>query len=80
MWSAGLLLLQRLVRDLWVLKIAVRPADQRSRQESCLCIESAIGGVFIVVGALMLFAGLGGSVFVPPWAWTGAMTLIWLFY
>jgi len=41
MWSAGLLLMQSLLRDLWLLGSSKKP-QQEARQVSCICFESAV--------------------------------------
>ncbi len=78
MWSAGLLLMQSLLRDLWLLGSSKKP-QQEARQVSCICFESAVGGVLVIAGALILLSGFGGSVLIQPIMWPAATFIVLVF-
>ncbi|MFA9419595.1 MAG: hypothetical protein ACERLB_05555, partial [Gammaproteobacteria bacterium] len=51
LWTSALLLLQSLIRDLWLLarqKHNVKPGPPK--KERCMCVESTVGATGIVAG------------------------------
>ncbi|MFW5450447.1 MAG: hypothetical protein ACKE9I_02510 [Methylophagaceae bacterium] len=68
---SALLLLQSLIRDLWLLtrlKHNNEPSDIKKAQ--CICVESTIGIIGIVIGALLLSAGIFRTINMAEWLWT----------
>ena len=67
--ASALLLLQSLVRDLWLLSRSRVPsvADQRSGR--CLCLESSIGMLGVLFGALALSIGFEQRLNMTPTVW-----------
>lgn len=67
---AAFLLLQSLIRDLWLL------ANQRGKQPDlqrkirCMCAESTVGITGIIMGIVLLGAGIHFSVPMPNWCWS----------
>ena len=72
LWSAALLLLQSLVRDLsilWQRKRIAQTVKTKGREAACFCAESTIGIIGIVVGGVLLFVGIGGSINMTTLSW-----------
>ena len=70
LWSAALLLLQGLLRDLWLLSRARGSAQPGGRKEAnCLCVESALGITIIVLATLLLGSTFDQVVMMPRWGW-----------
>jgi hypothetical protein len=67
---SALLLLQSLIRDLFILSTSRRtkPASD-VKPMRCLCAESAFGMSGIVAGAAMLGVGFDLQVVIGQWAW-----------
>jgi len=76
--SEIVLLMQSLLRDLWLLGSSKKP-QQEARQVSCICFESAVGGVLVIAGALILLSGFGGSVLIQPIMWPAATFIVLVF-
>jgi hypothetical protein len=54
-----LLLLQSLIRDLWLLTKQRRATPPSSRREArCMCVESAVGATGVTVGLMVLGSGI----------------------
>ena len=69
--SSVLILLQGLLRDLWLL--SQRKAAQQSgeRQEIlCMCVESTVGVTGVVAGLIILGSALNRPVPMTPWLWS----------
>ena len=59
--AASLLLLQSLFRDLWYL-FAQRfknTSDLNVKQVQCMCVESTVGILGVIIGLLLLFSHIG---------------------
>ncbi len=72
LWSAALLLLQSLVRDLsilWQRKPMAQAIETQSREAACFCAESTIGIIGILIGCVLLFAGIGGGTMMTTLSW-----------
>ena len=80
MWAAALLLAQGLLRDLWLLS----RADQQRRREDestdadagnsvarCLCLESTLGILTILLGILLSGSTLDISLAMTASSWSG---------
>lgn len=77
--AAAALLFQSLLRDLWILARARRSGagSGKQRKARCMCIESTVGMIGVVVGGLLIFSGLGAAMPMPAWAWAvGAATVL----
>ncbi len=57
LYSAGLLLAQGLIRDLWIVFSTRHATRQDTRAEQCFCVESTIGFTGILAGALLFLLG-----------------------
>jgi len=71
MWTAALLLLQGLLRDLWLLSRADQegPAGDE-REAQCLCMESTVGIAAIVLGVLLLASTLDIPLLMSALGWS----------
>ena len=77
--ASGLLLLQSLIRDLSIL--ARKSNEGKAPQPEaarCMCIESAVGAAGVVIGAVLVGAGVGASVAMPGLAWVVLVLLVLL--
>ena len=85
--GAAVLLLQGLVRDLARIRAAARAlrvlpegaAPLPHRAARCTCVESGIGVVGIVAGAVLLFSGSSIRFTMPPFAWPALAAGVTLF-
>lgn len=67
--AASLLLLQGLVRDLWILfKCAKKNqiSSQKMTHASCLCVESSVGLIGIAIGLTLLFSSAEYAFYLTP--------------
>ena len=72
--ASALLLFQSLARDLWLLareKRASQPSPRRKAR--CMCVESTVGAMGIVAGAVLLGSGIDRSVGMNNWVWSYAV-------
>jgi hypothetical protein len=72
-----LLLLQGLLRDIWLLAVRRRAAAaEPAKAMACICVESAVGAAGVAAGLVVLGAGLGRPVVMTAagWALCVAMT------
>lgn len=92
LYCAAFLLLQGLIRDLYVYfsirktKQALKPLHTpKSSQEpkplvkskaTCICLESSVGVLVILCGALMILTRLDVLITVSPWQWVAILSLI----
>ena len=68
---SALLLLQSLVRDLWLLSQGRgAPPVGGPRRGRCMCVESTLGLTGVVVGVVLLAAGLELELRMSAWAWS----------
>jgi hypothetical protein len=70
LWTSALLLLQGLVRDIWLLakhKYNVEPGPLKKAR--CMCLESTLGATGIVAGTIILGSGIDRYVTVNAWTW-----------
>ncbi len=77
LWASALLLLQSLLRDLWLLAKARRkPMTNPPRVAQCMCVESMIGMTGVVVGLLLFSFGLGKTIPMPRWGWCAFVLVV----
>ena len=72
LYLSALLLGQSLVRDLYLIT-QKSEAHGEPAAAQCMCIESTVGGLGIVVGALLMLLLTDGLVTLSPGAWTAAV-------
>ena len=81
--TLGLLfLVQSLMRDLWLLT-RKRDASKPKRAVRCMCLETGIGIIPIIVSGILMFGGFSRPVTIPSWAWmlgvpATMLTCFWL--
>ncbi len=81
--ASALLLLQGLIRDLWLLAKGRRKKQAKPpRRARCMCLESTIGAIGIVTGIVVLLSETNRSVVMNNWTWSfpvmGVMTMGYL--
>jgi hypothetical protein len=75
--TSALLLLQSLIRDLWLLAREKRAAQRSPRRKArCMCVESTVGATGIIVGIVLLGSGIDGSVVMNDWMWTPLVMVV----
>ena len=68
--GAVVLLLQGLLRDLWLLwRRRTRPPTGQPRRMACLCLESTLGSTGVLAGLVVLGSGLSWRIALPAWGW-----------
>lgn len=68
--GAVLLLLQGLLRDLWLLwRRRTAPTAGQPRRMACLCLESTLGSTGVLAGLVVLGSGLPWRIALPGWGW-----------
>lgn len=68
--ASALILLQSLLRDLWLLAKARRePPPNSPRTGQCMCVESAVGITGVVAGLVLVMSGIGTTVPMGRWSW-----------
>lgn len=81
--TLGLLfLVQSLMRDLWLLS-RKREASKPERAVRCMCLETGVGIIPIIVSGILMFGGFSRPVIIPSWAWmlgvpATLLTCFWL--
>jgi hypothetical protein len=81
--ALGLLFLaQSLIRDLWILS-RKREVSKPQRAVRCMCLETGVGIVPVIVSAILMFGGFSRPVTIPSWAWmlsipATMLTCFWL--
>ncbi len=81
--TLGLLfLVQSLMRDLWLLS-RNRDASKPKRAVRCMCLETGVGMIPIIVSGILMFGGFSRPVTIPSWAWmlgvpATLLTCFWL--
>jgi len=69
--ASALLLLQSLVRDLWLLIRQRRsPQQATGRVARCMCVESTLGATGVFAGTILLGTGIDRVVVMSNWAWS----------
>ena len=92
LYCAGLLLFQGLLRDLSIYLFKSSKKEQFQQKKSsaqCLCLESGIGILGIIIGLLLFFTLSIQFVAISQWQWVGILSGIliagflikdWVFY
>ena len=69
--TSVLLLLQSLIRDLWLLTREKRAAQLSPRRKArCMCVESTVGATGVIVAIVLLGSGIDRSVVMNDWMWS----------
>ena len=69
--ASVLLLLQGLIRDLWLLSERRRQSHTGPRKEAlCMCVESTVGVTGVVAGLIVLGGAADSTLFVSPMLWS----------
>lgn len=77
LYASALLLLQSLLRDIWLLLKARKVAQADSiRVARCMCAESTVGITGIVIGAMLTGFGWGKPIVMGAWGWGVHSTLV----
>jgi hypothetical protein len=74
--ASALILLQSLVRDLWLLFNNRRGEQTPGRAARCICIESAAGATGVVAGAILLGVEINQPVSMNEWAWSTLIAVV----
>jgi hypothetical protein len=70
LWTSALLLLQGLVRDLWLLARQKQNLEQGLLKKArCMCVESTLGATGIVAGIIILGSGVDHLVTMNGSSW-----------
>ena len=68
--ASVLLLLQGLIRDVWLLSKRRQQSHSGPRQEAlCMCVESTVGVTGVVAGLIVLGSAADSTLFVSPMLW-----------
>ena len=67
---SALILFQSLLRDLWLLSRKQNDEQTNGVAVRCMCIESTVGMTGILIGAVLLGAGIGEPVSMNAWSWS----------
>jgi hypothetical protein len=75
--TSALLLLQSLIRDLWLLTREKRAAQLNPRRKArCMCVESTVGATGVIVGMALLGSGIDRSVVMNDWIWSPLVMVV----
>lgn len=73
LYASILLLAQGLVRDLWIKFTGPKPTENAAPKHAsgpiCMCVESTVGVLGVIVGLLFVFVGTQTSVKLESWFW-----------
>jgi len=67
---SALILFQGLVRDIWLLFRDTHAEPAPRKVARCMCVESTVGVTGIVIGLILLGAGIGQPVLISGWLWS----------
>ena len=77
LYASALLLLQSLLRDIWLLIKARKMAQAGSiRVARCMCAESTVGITGLAIGATLMGFGWGQPITMSGWVWGVQSTLV----
>jgi hypothetical protein len=75
--ASAFLLLQSLIRDLWLLAREKRAAQPSPRRKArCMCVESTVGATGVIVGIILLGSGIDRSVVMNDWIWSPLVMVV----
>ena len=75
--AASMLLAQGLLRDLWLLSRRRRSGGPSGGTASrCLCVESGVGVLAVLLGLVLTLGGLGGSVSLGRIGWPALVAAV----
>jgi len=75
--ASVILLLQSLIRDLWLLAKQKRATLLiPPREGRCMCVESTVGSTGVAVGLVVLGSGIDWSVSMEGWNWCFLVVLV----
>jgi hypothetical protein len=75
--ASAFLLLQSLIRDLWLLAREKRAAQLSPRRKTrCMCVESTVGATGVIVGIILLGSGIDRSVVMNDWIWSPLVMVV----
>ena len=75
--ASALLLLQGLVRDLWLLsRMKYNAPSHTQRAIRCMCVESTVGVMGVILGVLLLSIGISVSIPMSQWSWSILLVVI----
>jgi hypothetical protein len=75
--ASAFLLLQSLIRDLWLLAREKRAAQLSPRRKArCMCVESTVGATGVIVGIILLGSGIDRSVVMNDWIWSPLVMVV----
>jgi len=73
LYASILLLAQGLVRDLWIKFASPKPAAKPDLPHAtgpiCMCVESTVGVLGVIIGLMLVFAGTQTPVKLAAWFW-----------
>ena len=68
--ASALILLQSLLRDLWLLaKTRRQPPQNPPRTGQCMCVESTVGITGVVAGLILVTCRIGTTFPMGRWSW-----------
>lgn len=77
LYASGLLLVQSLLRDIWLLFRARNAAPTGSvRAARCMCAESTVGITGVAIGAALVGFAWGKPIVMSAWAWSAQDVLV----
>lgn len=74
--AAALLLLQSLVRDLWLLRRRSSAPSAGRRAARCMCVESTIGASGVAAGALLIGIGFDQAITIDSRLWSALAVVV----
>lgn len=67
---SAFLLLQSLIRDLWLLANQRGKQPHLQRKIRCMCAESTVGMTGIIIGIVLLGSGIDRTISMTHWSWS----------
>ena len=73
LWGSSLLLLQGLIRDVYILYFSSNQVSQSHAgdkvKSNCMCIESTLGVLGIVIGSMLVFVNVQMTILMSNFTW-----------
>lgn len=76
LYASALLLLQSLIRDVFLLFISKSHSHNEIKKATCMCMESSIGMTGIIAGSLLVGFGFNVILGMNPMKWSLGVMLI----